>query len=312
MHKKNSRREFLELLTIGGAAFLAPYGCSCGKDEAKPEDIPLSDLNQPMTRINVPALSEEELEQMAHQKRRMQRHDYNLPTLREINNANIAYLILDLERRFGKNGAIPSMRRFSNYRHAKNKLGEHYVSIERFRYSNECLQQLTDVDAWGILENIRDNFPSIYNANGEFNLCDSLLSDKFGSKSYSFLVLGFAELAGLPLYGVRTPDHMFTRWDSRHIHINLDQGKIRFDPAQSIGSGRHRINIDSIRGSNFYLKSLGRQEMVGDYLGVIANNLANNEEFTAALDLINLAEEWTPESPSVMAVKNNILNGLGY
>lgn len=284
------RRKFLELLFLGSAS-AAVHGCNCSNSSL-------------------------------YKERRPQPHDYQLPTLLEVQNTNIAHLILDWDYSFGLNGAIPSMQNHDNYKIAKERLETFYGRGKRYEFSPDFIQNATSSSVRLILSQIRKDFRATmmrYSSpvnDTQDSFCNFLLEQRYDCDTYSILTLGLAEKYGLPLYGVIIPDHIFTRWKTGKVHINFDQGAIGIDDAEYIdgayNSHSRPIASSSLNGRSIYIKSLDKLEFVAHYLANISFFLRRNQEYAAALDLINIAKGWSEKDPDIHLVRSNILKDLGH
>lgn len=285
MTAKLGRREFLELLCIGGMAQIS--GCS---------DV--------------------------FQERRLQEHGYQMPTLLEVNNTNIASLILDLDYSFGKNGAIPPMRNHNNYEIAKERL-ETFLDLGDLWVPSNVLNGYSNEDAKILLTQIKTDIHSTmlrYSENPNYgrqdSFCNLLLEMKYDCDTYSTLVLGIAEKYHLPIKGVVIPFHAFTRWITPNAYLNFDQGTIRTDDYQYI-DGTYNRNVEpippeSLNGKSIYLKGLGKKEFVAHYAAGIVLELIANKEYAAALDLADSIKNWSKRDPFTHSARGSALTGLGY
>lgn len=292
MTAKLGRREFLELLCIGCAAHIS--GCS-----------DCFGFNK-------------------FRKLRSQEHDYQMPTLLEVNNTNIARLILDLDYSFGKNGAISSMRNHGDYETAKERL-ETFLDMGNFWFPKSFLWGSNSITARAILTQIKDHIESKMLTYSQLprlarqdSFCNLLLEMKYDCDTYSTLALGIAEKYHLPITGVLIPMHVFTRWQTEDACLNFDQGVISPNDAKYIdGSYSHYEKVyplapESLSGNSIYLKGLSKTEFVADYAAVIVYNLIENKEYTAALDLANSVKNWSPRDPFLHVARGTALRCLGY
>lgn len=80
----------------------------------------------------------------------------------------------------------------------------------------------------------------------------------------SFVVYSVAHEFGWPVYLVRTPSHVFIRWDDgKDIRFNIDYGKINNDGHYVLEFGISNTAISS----GIYLKNQDYNEVLADYYG---------------------------------------------
>jgi len=158
-------------------------------------------------------------------------------------------------------------------------------------------------------------------------LTPGLLHGSVDCDIYSFVALGIAERYGIPLYGVQSPGHFFTRWQSPLVRLNFDQGRIREgDDPYIDGSFVNDFTIDPLSNSTnhpqrgisqeslsqgVYLRTLSKRETVASHLATIASGLIRNQENRRALSLTTLATMWAPQDVTGHLQRAVALHALG-
>ena len=90
-----------------------------------------------------------------------------------------------------------------------------------------------------------------------------VLDEKKGNcLGLSLLYLSIAERTGLSLFGVIVPTHVFVRYEGNGKRINIETT----DKGETASDDFYRDKFNIPMGSQFYLDSLGKKEMVGVFL----------------------------------------------
>jgi len=252
--------------------------------------------------------------------------DSRLPTTTDVRRKNLADLLLDLELAYGRNGAIPSTREPDTKSRCIARLERIAESFERMttpliraNLQHRRFHGIGTQEAQGLLLSLDRAITSSGlqqppQGIGISYLTQGLLGSMVDCDIYSFVALGIAERYGIPLYGVESPIHFFTRWQSPSIHLNFDQGLIRESDQRYIDGSMFnpptaRISEGSItRGA--YLRSLRKQETVAIHLVNIAMSLLDNHEYETALDLTTLATRWAPHSTYTHLGRSSVLSSF--
>ena len=252
---------------------------------------------------------------------------YTLPTETDVQRKNLVYLLLDLELRYGRNGAIPFAREpttrelcLSRFEEVATSFGK-MVGLSWMRRHQDYFQEIDEATAGNILYTLHAAMreaglhppPPSEGDNVDF-LTPGLLHGSVDCDIYSFVVLGVAERYEIPLAGVQSPRHFFTRWESRQVRLNYDQGNISESDDQYVDGSytnpleRH-ISLESL-AQETYLRRLTKLETVADHLGTIASGLIKNNELETALELTTLATRWAPRIAIVHYERARALQGL--
>ena len=106
----------------------------------------------------------------------------------------------------------------------------------------------------------------------------------------SILYLSIAERIGFSLYGVVAPDHFFVRYEDNVKRINIETMEKGKTPSDDFYIEKHKIP----EGSQFYLKSLGKKEIIGVFLSNVGNDYAKKGQYDQAISDFNKALEISP------------------
>ena len=117
-------------------------------------------------------------------------------------------------------------------------------------------------------------------------LLNSVLDTKKGHcLSLSLIYLGLGEKLGLPLSGIKIPEHIFVRYDGADKTINIE----------TTNKGRNQINGYYIQ-QHFYGKTeladfykLSKREIIAIYLNNLANEYKKQGRFDEAISLFHKA-----------------------
>ncbi|GEM_PF-6740043 len=262
-----------------------------------------------------------------------QRSDYRLPTEDDLRQKNLVYLLLDLEYEFGRNGAIPTARNRGTreaYTNAFESISTAFGRASGLRWSRgeddgrltreietEPNRLLFTLDG-AIRSNgfqappqteLPQGFVAARDIVGIDYLTEAFNLHYVDCDMYSFLALGVAERYGLPLYGVHSPRHFFTRLVVDDAHINFDQGNIISDEAYIDGTfvrSARQIPLASLQRQT-YMKTLSKRETVAEHLATIAGGLSAHGEHAASLAVTELVIRWMPQSE-----KGHFYRGLTF
>jgi regulator of sirC expression with transglutaminase-like and TPR domain len=103
---------------------------------------------------------------------------------------------------------------------------------------------------------------------------------------YSTLYLALAERLGLPLRGVRAPEHVFVRWDDGRARRNIElteDGREAADAEYARRPGSLSIAKESI-GRGTFLASLTKKQVLAGILANLAALAVQDEAFEYALE----------------------------
>lgn len=320
----NTRRYFLKSVLVGAALAALP-GCLSLKNAFFVVDDPTGayDFNRYAEVIR---------------ERRAQKHDYSLPLEKDVSRKNLVDLVLGLEQEFtrgsvsekryadAKKGYAALLERFSkrvDRQYIDRLLDEEKISLEsgsdkkaRFVAADMATTVLARLDR-SIRNKNGFSEPAEYSSaeDGDVeSLADVFTKKRFNCEAYSLLALGVAEKYNMPLHAVHVPGHMYTRWRSRLVVKNFDQGEFTDDSSYFSGSYsnfRKRIHPVSVdRGAYFH--DLSKTELVGHYMSNIAKRLVKGNEVKAAMDLLSVAQAWAPKDPSVHDAYGMVLAMMGY
>ena len=106
----------------------------------------------------------------------------------------------------------------------------------------------------------------------------------------SILYLSIAERIGFSLYGAVAPDHFFVRYEDNVKRINIETTEKGRTPSDDSYIERFKIP----EGSQFYLKSLGKKEIIGAFLSNVGNDYAKKGQYDRAISDFNKALEINP------------------
>jgi regulator of sirC expression with transglutaminase-like and TPR domain len=106
----------------------------------------------------------------------------------------------------------------------------------------------------------------------------------------SILYLSIAERIGLSLFGVTAPGHAFVRYEDNIKRINIETTA----KGQNNPDSYYIDTFNIPRGSEFYLKSLGKKEMIGVFLTNVGNAYSSKGQYDQAISDYNKALEINP------------------
>ena len=108
----------------------------------------------------------------------------------------------------------------------------------------------------------------------------------------SILYLSIAERIGLSLFGVIAPGHAFVRYDDNVKRINIETT----DKGKTVSDDFYTDKSNIPRGSEFYLKSLRKKEMIGVFLRNVGVAYDSKGQYDQAIADYNKALEINPKS----------------
>jgi len=116
--------------------------------------------------------------------------------------------------------------------------------------------------------------------NPKYLLLPSVLKQRQGhTLALTILYVSLAERLGLPVYGAAAPGHVFVRYEDRDTVFNielLERGRLKDD-------GFYRRNFLASRKSDFYLRRLGKKEVIGMFLSNIGAHYAEADRLDEAI-----------------------------
>src|SRR3990172_5319866 len=124
-------------------------------------------------------------------------------------------------------------------------------------------------------------------------LLDRVLGRKRGNcLGLTALYLLLAERLSLPLHGVYVPSHCFVRYDDAGVQFNIETGEKGADR----DDGRYHHDF-GLKGGRPYLRSPGREEMIGGYLKSLGASCSRKGMEDRALRLYREAAVFYPGLP---------------
>jgi tetratricopeptide (TPR) repeat protein len=133
------------------------------------------------------------------------------------------------------------------------------------------------------------SFGTVQDTNPSF--LNFVLDEKKGNcLGLSILYLSIAERIGLSLFGVFAPGHAFVRYEDNVKRINIEttnKGKTTID--------EFYIEQNKVpKGSQFYLESFGKKQMIGAFLNNVGNAYSRKGLLDQAISDYNKALEINP------------------
>ena len=100
----------------------------------------------------------------------------------------------------------------------------------------------------------------------EYSTLPCVIENKKGNcLGLSLLYLTLAERLGLPIYGVRAPEHVFVRYDNGKTRINIETTEKGKEYEDSHYEEMFMLH-PTYRNYNFYLRNLVKRELIGVFL----------------------------------------------
>ncbi len=148
------------------------------------------------------------------------------------------------------------------------------------------------------------------------NFIALLDTQKGNCMTFSLLYLILAQRAGLPLYGVVMPSHIFVRFDDGSYRCNIettDNGYIVSDESYVRAMDDDFDYLESCddefmeRFGSYYLTNLTRKQVLACFLMNLAMVRINHGNVDDGLQLLLLANQCNPRDPDIL---NNLGNTL--